>query len=64
VGWSDVDWIGLAQVRNRLRGLENSVLNLQVSLKCWETIEGTTTVELSSSAQLHRVSHVASFSQF
>jgi hypothetical protein len=30
VGWGDVDWIGLAQDRNRCRALVNSVLNLQV----------------------------------
>jgi hypothetical protein len=28
--WSDVDWIGLAQDRNRWRALVNSVLNLRV----------------------------------
>jgi hypothetical protein len=32
VGWGDVDWIGLAQDRNRLRALVNSVLNLLVPL--------------------------------
>jgi hypothetical protein len=37
VGWGDVDWIGLAQDRNRWRALVNSVLNL--SMKCLETIE-------------------------
>jgi hypothetical protein len=31
VGWSDVDWIDLAQDRDRWRALVNSVLNLQVS---------------------------------
>jgi hypothetical protein len=31
VGWGDVDWIGLAQDRNRWRALVNSVLNLRVS---------------------------------
>jgi predicted small integral membrane protein len=29
-GWNDVDWIGLAQSRNRWRALVNSVLNLRV----------------------------------
>jgi hypothetical protein len=38
VGWGDVDWIGLAKDRNRLRAIVNSVLNLQGSMKCWETI--------------------------
>jgi hypothetical protein len=30
VGWMDVDWIGLAEDRNRWRALVNSVLNLRV----------------------------------
>jgi hypothetical protein len=30
VGWSDVDWIGLAKDRNRWRALVNEVLNLRV----------------------------------
>jgi hypothetical protein len=30
VGWGDVDWIGLAQDKNRWRALVNSVLNLRV----------------------------------
>jgi hypothetical protein len=30
VGWGDVDWIGLAQDRDRWRALVNSVLNIQV----------------------------------
>jgi hypothetical protein len=30
VGWGDVDWIGLAQDRNRWRAFVNLVLNLQV----------------------------------
>jgi hypothetical protein len=31
VGWGDVDWIGLAQDRDRWRALVNSLLNLRVS---------------------------------
>jgi hypothetical protein len=30
VGWGDVDWIGLAQDRDKWRALVNSVLNIQV----------------------------------
>jgi hypothetical protein len=30
VGWGDVDWIGLAQDRNRWRAVANFVLNLQI----------------------------------
>jgi hypothetical protein len=30
LGWGDVDWIGLAQDRNRWRAFVNSLMNLQV----------------------------------
>jgi hypothetical protein len=30
VGWGDVDWIGLAQDRDRWRALVNSALNLRL----------------------------------
>jgi hypothetical protein len=33
VGWGDVDWIGLAQDRNRRRALVNAVMNLLVRKK-------------------------------
>jgi hypothetical protein len=51
VGWDDVDWIGLAQDKNRWRALVNSVLNLRVPQNAGKLSSG-----LSSSAQLHRVS--------
>jgi hypothetical protein len=34
VGWGDVDWIGLAQDRNRWRALENSVLIANAAKIC------------------------------
>jgi hypothetical protein len=30
VGWGDVDWIGVAEDRNKWRAVVNSVLNLRV----------------------------------
>jgi hypothetical protein len=30
IGWGGVDWIGLAEDRNRWRALVNSVMNLRV----------------------------------
>jgi hypothetical protein len=39
VGWGDVDWIVLAQDRNRWRALVNSGIEPSGSMKCWETIE-------------------------
>jgi hypothetical protein len=51
VGWGDVDWIGLAQNRDKWRALVNLVMNLWVPQNAWKLLSG-----LSSSAQLHRVS--------
>jgi hypothetical protein len=56
LGWGDVDWIGVAQDRNRWRALANSVLNLRVPSNAGKLSSGLTSSGLSSSAQLHRVS--------
>jgi hypothetical protein len=56
VGWGDMDWIGLAQDRNRWRALVNSVLNLRVPWNAGKLSSGLTTGGLLSSAQLHRAS--------
>jgi hypothetical protein len=37
--WSGVDWIGLAQDRDKCRALVNSGIEPSGSVKCWETIE-------------------------
>jgi hypothetical protein len=56
VGWGDVDWIGLAQDRNRWRYLVNSVLICRVPCNAGKLSSGLTSSGLSSSAQLHGVS--------
>jgi hypothetical protein len=50
VGWGDVDWIGLAQDRDRCRALVSAVMD------AGKLSSVLTTGGLSSSAQLHRVS--------
>jgi hypothetical protein len=42
MGWSDVDWIGLAEDRNRWRALVNSVLNLRVPRNAGKLSSGLT----------------------
>jgi hypothetical protein len=56
VGWGDVDWIGLAQDRNRWKALVNSVFNLRVPRNAGKLPSGLISIGLSRSAQLHRVS--------
>jgi hypothetical protein len=53
VGWSDVDWIGLAQDRNSWTAVVNYVMDLLVPKNAEKVSSGLT---LSSSAQLHSVS--------
>jgi hypothetical protein len=39
VGWGDVDWIGLAQNRNRWRALCEVGIEPSDFMECWENIE-------------------------
>jgi hypothetical protein len=54
--WGDVDWIGLAQDRNRWRALMNLVLTRRVPWKAGKLSSVLTSSDFSSSAQLRRVS--------
>jgi hypothetical protein len=37
IGWVGVDWVCLAQDRDKWRALVKAVMNL--SIKCWKTVE-------------------------
>jgi hypothetical protein len=38
-GWDDMDWIDVAQDRDRLRSLVNTGNEPSGSIKCWELLE-------------------------
>jgi hypothetical protein len=54
VVWCGMDWIGLAQDRNRCRALVNTVMNLRFPYNAGKVSSGYTTGGLSSSAQLDK----------
>jgi hypothetical protein len=56
IGWGGVDWIGLAQDRNKWRALVNAVMNLWVPQKAGKLSSGYIIGGLSSSSQFHTVS--------
>jgi hypothetical protein len=57
IGWGDVDWIGLAQGRDKWRALVKLLMNLRVPLNAGKLSSGFMTGGLSSSAQFHSQVH-------
>jgi hypothetical protein len=58
VGWGNVNWIDLAQDRNRWRALVNSVLSFRIPQNAGKLLGGLTAGGHSSIAQLHRGSQL------
>jgi hypothetical protein len=56
IGWGDVDWIGLAQDRDKWRALVNAVMDLRVPYNAGKLSSGYIIGGFSSSSQFHRVS--------
>jgi hypothetical protein len=52
IGWSGVDWIGLAHDRDKWRALVSTVMNLRVPKNARKLSNGYT----NGGTQLHRVS--------
>jgi hypothetical protein len=55
IGWGGVDWIGLAQDREKCRALVKAVMNLGVTYNAAKLSSDFETGVLSSSAELHIV---------
>jgi hypothetical protein len=56
IGWGGVDWIGLAQDRDKWRALVNAAMNLRAPQDAVKLSSGYVIGGLSSSSQFHRVS--------
>jgi hypothetical protein len=54
--WGGGDWTGLAANGDKWRALVNAVMNIRFQLKARKFSDGCRTADLSSSAQIHRVS--------
>jgi hypothetical protein len=56
IEWSGVDWIGLAQNRDKWRALVNALMKLKVPWNAGKLSSGYTTGGLSNTAEPHTVS--------
>jgi hypothetical protein len=55
IGWGGTDWIDMAQDRDQLRALVNTVMNLRVPKNVGEFLSSCATGGFSRRAQLHGV---------
>jgi hypothetical protein len=54
IGWDGMDWIDLAQDRDRWRALVNTVMNLQVPLNAGKFVSCCTIGSFSGRAQIRK----------
>jgi hypothetical protein len=55
IGWGGMDWINLAEDRDQLRALVNTVMNLQIPENAGKFLSSCTTDDFSRRAQLSAV---------
>jgi hypothetical protein len=54
IGWGGMDWIDLAQDRDRWRALVNTVMDLRLPLDAGKFLSGCTIGSFSRRAELHK----------
>jgi hypothetical protein len=60
VGWGGMDWIDMAEDRDRWRALVNAVMNILVPQNAGNFLTSIETVSFSGRALLHVVSYLVS----
>jgi hypothetical protein len=61
IGWGDMDWIHLAEDRDKLKAPTNTVMNFRIPLNVGKFLSNCTTGDFSRRTQFHEVSYIAFF---